>query len=191
MNEVIIMLKIGIVLGSVREGRNGLAVANWTINKAKELSDQNLVEYELVDLIDYNLPFLGTKSSAEQVNSIQSWSEKIASFDGYIFITAEYNHGIAGAFKNALDFLKPEFKDKAVAFIGYGGLGAARSIENLRVIVAELGLASTQRNVNMSLMTDFENMTVFKPAPFHEGELRELLSQLISWSQALKGVREV
>lgn len=185
------MLKIGVILGSVREGRNGLAVANWTVNKAKEFSDKNFVEYELVDLADYNLPFLGVKHSAEQVNSIQRWSKKIASFDGYIFITAEYNHGVAGAFKNALDFLKPEFKDKAVAFIGYGGLGAARSIENLRVIVAELGLASTQRNVNMSLMTDFENMTVFNPAEFHEGELQELLSQLTSWSNALKGIREI
>lgn len=40
-------------------------------------------------------------------------------------------------------------------------------------------------------MTDFENMTVFNPAPFHEGELQELLSQLTSWSKALKGIREV
>lgn len=183
------MLKIGIILGSVREGRNGLAVAHWALEKARAASDDSLVSYELVDLVDYDLPFLGTQTTPEQDLAIKNWSEKIASFDGYIFITAEYNHGVAGAFKNALDFLKPEFKDKAVAFIGYGGLGAARSIENLRVIVAELGLASTQRNVNLSLMTDFENMSVLKPAAFHDGEVAELVSQLTNWSKALKTIR--
>lgn len=187
--EVYNMLKIGVVLGSVREGRNGLAVANWTVEKANEFNGKDGVEFELVDLLDYDLPFLGVNPTAEQAQAIQNWSEKIASFDGYIFVAAEYNHGVAGAFKNALDFLKPEFKNKAVALIGYGGLGAARSIENLRVIVAELGLASTQRNVNFSLMTDFENMSVFTPAAFHDSELKELLEQLISWSSALKTIR--
>lgn len=183
------MLNIGVVLGSVREGRNGLAVANWTVEKAKAFSNSEDVQFELVDLANYDLPFLGKTPTAEQGAAIGAWSEKIASFDGYIFITAEYNHGVAGAFKNALDFLKPEFKDKAVAFIGYGGLGAARSIENLRVIVAEQGLASTQRTVTFSLMTDFENMSTFTPADFHEGELKELLGQLTAWSAALKTVR--
>lgn len=183
------MLKIGVILGSVREERNGLAVAKWTVEKANEFRKGEDVSFELVDLADYSLPFLGITPTEEQAAAINAWSEKIASFDGYIFITAEYNHGVAGAFKNALDFLKPEFKDKAVAFIGYGGLGAARSIENLRMIVAELGLASTQRNVNLSLMTDFENMSVFKPAAFHDGEVKELLDQLIAWSGALKTIR--
>ena len=183
------MLKIGVILGSVREGRNGLAVANWTTEKVKAYSNAEEVSVELVDLADYNLPFLGVTPTEEQAAAITAWSEKIASFDGYVFITAEYNHGIAGAFKNALDFLKPEFKNKAVAFVGYGGLGAARSIEALRMVVAELGLASTQRNVNLSLMSDFENMSEFKPAAFHEGEIQELTEQLTAWSGALKTIR--
>ncbi|HEY0221268.1 MAG TPA: NAD(P)H-dependent oxidoreductase [Lactovum miscens] len=183
------MLKIGVVLGSVREGRNGLSVANWTMEKSKEFSNADEVSFELVDLADYNLPFLGVTPTAEQAIAIGSWSEKIASFDGYIFITAEYNHGIAGAFKNALDFLKPEVKNKAVAFIGYGGLGAARAIESMRMVSGELALATTQRNVNFSLITDFENMSTFAPADFHEGELKELLQQLAAWSTALKTIR--
>lgn len=183
------MLKIGIILSSVRKERNGLAVANWAVDKSQEFSDKEKVTFELVDLASYDLPFLGAETSPEQAKEIQRWSEKIDSFDGYVFITAEYNHGVTGAFKNALDFLKPEFKNKAVAFVGYGGLGAARSIENLRVIVAELGLASTQRNVNFSLMTDFEKMSIFKPASFHDSEIKELLEQLISWSTALKTIR--
>lgn len=183
------MVKIGIIIGSVREERNGKAVADWTLEKASSFQKDTDATYELVDLVDYDLPFLGKTPTESQQKAIGAWSEKIASFDGYIFITAEYNHGVAGAFKNALDFLKPEFKNKAVGFVGYGGLGAARSIENLRVIVAELGLASVQRTVNFSLMTDFENMSKFTPAAFHDGELSELTDQLVAWSTALKGIR--
>ncbi len=183
------MVKIGIVLGSVREGRNGKAVADWTLQKAQALNKDSETEYEIVDLLDYDLPFLGKTPTESQQKAIGDWSAKIDSFDGYIFITAEYNHGVAGAFKNSLDFLKPEFKNKAVAFVGYGGLGAARSIESLRLITAEQGLASVQRNVNFSLITDFENMSVFTPAAFHDGELSELLDQLLAWSKALKTIR--
>ncbi len=183
------MLKIGIVLGSVREGRNGKAVADWTITKSKSTSTEIKAEYEVVDLADYDLPFLGTNPTESQEKAIQEWSNKIDSFDGYIFITAEYNHGVSGAFKNALDFLKPELNNKAVAFVGYGGLGAARAIENLRVIVAEQGLASTQKNINFSLMTDFINMSEFTPAVYHDSEVDELLEQLLSWSNALKTLR--
>lgn len=183
------MLKIGIVLGSVREGRNGKAVADWTITKSKLTDTKIEAEYEVVDLANYDLPFLGTVPTESQEKAIQDWSKKIASFDGYIFITAEYNHGVSGAFKNALDFLKPEFSNKAVAFVGYGGLGAARAIENMRVIVAEQGLASTQKNINFSLMTDFKNMSEFTPAVYHDGEVDELLEQLLSWSNALKTLR--
>ncbi|PCR99072.1 NADPH-dependent FMN reductase [Lactococcus fujiensis] len=183
------MLKIGIILGSVREGRNGLAVAQWTTQKAKEFTQGQDVEFEMVDLLDYHLPFLGTKATAEQGEAIKNWSEKMASFDGYIFVVAEYNHGVSGTFKNALDFLNPEVKDKALAFVGYGGLGAARSIESLRMIAGQLAMATTQTNVNMSLMTDFENMSIFKPASYHDGELKTLLGQLINWSTALKTIR--
>ena len=183
------MLKIGVILGSVREGRNGLAVAKWTTEKAKAFTQGQEIEFELVDLLDYELPFLGTKATAKQEEAIKKWSDKMASFDGYIFVVAEYNHGVSGAFKNALDFLNPEVKDKALAFVGYGGLGAARSIENLRMIAGQLAMATTQTNVNLSLMTDFEKMSIFKPADYHEGELKALLGQLINWSSALKTIR--
>src|SRR5699024_3816952 len=100
-------LNIGIVIGSVREGRRAEPVANWILDFAQQRGDAN---YELVDLADYPLPFLGAATDqpdAEEV--IASWSEKMASFDGYIFVTPEYNHAIGGALKNALlDFLNPE-----------------------------------------------------------------------------------
>ncbi|WP_164214746.1 NAD(P)H-dependent oxidoreductase [Virgibacillus sp. YIM 98842] len=187
------MLKIGIVLGSVRQGRNGEAVANWMYDFATKRNDQD-VSYELVDLADYKLPMLGEalpedeQSKAEQI--IQAWSEKMNSFDGYIFIAPEYNHAVGGALKNALDHLKPEVANKAAGFVGYGSLGGTRAHENLRLIFGELQVADVQTAVTFSLMTDFVDFTEFKPADYHAANANGMLDQVIAWSQALKTVRK-
>ena len=180
-------LKIGIVQGSVREGRNGDAVANWMIDFAKKRND---AEYEIVDLANYNLPFLGSANAQPDAEGqIKAWSEKMASFDGYIFITPEYNHAIGGALKNALDFLNPELNNKAAGFVGYGSLGGTRAHENLRLILGELQVADVRTAVTFSLMSDFENMSVFKPADYHADNANTMIDQVLSWSRALKTVR--
>lgn len=180
-------LKIGIVQGSVREGRNGDAVAKWMLDFANKRND---AEYEMVDLANYNLPFLGSANAqADAEEQIKAWSEKMASFDGYIFITPEYNHAIGGALKNALDFLNPELNNKAAGFVGYGSLGGTRAHENLRLILGELQVADVRTAVTFSLMADFENMSVFKPADYHADNANEMLDQVLSWSRALKTVR--
>ncbi|QHS24006.1 NAD(P)H-dependent oxidoreductase [Virgibacillus sp. MSP4-1] len=185
------MLKIGIVLGSVREGRNGEAVANWIHDFAGNRNDE--AEYEIVDLKDYSLPLLGAavpENQQEEANAaIKAWSEKMASFDGYIFVVPEYNHAVGGAFKNALDYLKAEVNNKAAGFVGYGSLGGTRAHENLRLILGELQVADVRTAVTLSLMTDFENMSVFKPAGYHENNANEMLDQLLAWSGALKTIR--
>src|SRR5699024_342966 len=109
--------------GSVREGRNSEAVTQWIHDFAVNRNDEG-VEYEIVELADYDLPLLGSKLSEDRQAAagaaIQAWSEKMASFDGYVFITPEYNHALGGALKNALDYLKPEVANKAAAMVGYG-----------------------------------------------------------------------
>ncbi|MUK89252.1 NADPH-dependent oxidoreductase [Ornithinibacillus sp. L9] len=186
------MLKIGIVLGSVRQGRNGEAVSNWIYDFATKRNDEN-VEYELVDLANYNLPMLGAEvpesQKLEAEAAIKGWSEKIASFDGYIFVVPEYNHAVGGAFKNATDYLKAEVHNKAAGFVGYGSLGGTRAHENLRLILGELQVADVRTAVTFSLMSDFENFTEFKPADYHENNANEMLDQVISWSRALQTVR--
>src|SRR5690606_22854003 len=128
------MLKIAIIQGSVRQGRNGDAVAKWMLDFANNRNDAE-VEYELVDLADYKLPLLGAEVQesiqAESEQAVKAWSEKIASFDGYIFVTPEYNHSVGGALKNALDYINPEVNNKAAGFVGYGSLGGTRAHENL------------------------------------------------------------
>lgn len=183
-------LKIGIVIGSVRQGRNAEAVANWMYDFAAKRND---AEYELVDLASYKLPFLGQELPAEKQDvanaAIKAWSDKMASFDGYIFVTPEYNHAIGGALKNALDFLNPELNNKAAGFVGYGSLGGTRAHENMRLILGELQVADVRTAVTFSLMADFENMSVFKPAEYHAGNANTMLDQLLAWSGALKTLR--
>ena len=124
------VLKIGIILGSVRQERNGAQVAQWTYDFATKRNDET-VEYEIVDLAEYKLPFLGAavaEAKQEEANAaIKAWSEKIASFDGYVIIAPEYNHAVGGALKNALDYLNPEVNNKAAGFVGYGSLGGTRA----------------------------------------------------------------
>jgi NAD(P)H-dependent FMN reductase len=183
-------LKIGIVVGSVRKGRNADAVSLWMYNFATKRND---AEYELVDLINYKLPLLGQEIPSEQKEeanfAIKSWSESMAKYDGYIFVTPEYNHAVGGALKNALDYLNPELNNKAAGFVGYGSLGGVRAHENMRLILGELQVAVVRNAVTFSLMTDFENMSVFKPAEYHEGNTNTMLDQILAWSGALKKLR--
>jgi len=180
-------LKIGIVQGSVRVGRNGDAVAKWMNEFAQKRND---AEYEIVDLANYNLPLLGSANAQPDAETqIKAWSEKMASFDGYIFVTPEYNHAIGGALKNALDYLNPELNNKAAGFVGYGSLGGTRAHENLRLILGELQVADVRTAVTFSLMSDFENMSVFKPADYHAGNANTMLDQVLAWSGALKTLR--
>ncbi|GAB3798391.1 NADPH-dependent FMN reductase [Virgibacillus kimchii] len=188
------MLKIGIVLGSVRQGRNAEAVTNWMYDFATKKRDDQDVSYEIVDLADYKLPMLGEvlpeDEQAKAEKTIQAWSEKMDSFDGYIFVAPEYNHAVGGALKNALDHLKPEVANKAAGMVGYGSLGGTRAHENLRLIFGELQVADVQTAVTFSLMTDFVDFTEFEPADYHEANANGMLDQVIAWSKALKTVRK-
>ena len=118
------MLKVAIILGSTRPGRNGEAVSQWIYEIAKKRSD---ADFELVDIKDFNLPLLDepVPPSMGQYSQehTRTWSAKIDSFDAYVFVTAEYNHGIPGALKNAIDFLFKEWNNKVAGFVSYGSAG--------------------------------------------------------------------
>src|ERR1051325_8788011 len=115
------MLKIAVIIGSTRPGRVGESVAKWVYELAKKRTD---AEFELVDIADYNLPLLDepVPPSMGQYSHehTKKWAAKIASFDAYVFVTPEYNHGISGALKNALDYLYREWNNKVAGFVSYG-----------------------------------------------------------------------
>ena len=185
------MLRIAIIIGSTRPGRKGEAVARWVHNIAQKRSD---AEFELVDIKDFNLPLLDEPNSplmAQYTHEhTKAWSSKIASFDGYVFVTPEYNHATSGALKNAIDYLYHEWGNKAAGFVGYGGASGVRAVENLRLVMGELQVADVKAQVGLSLFTDFENFTVFKPAPQQEKSVNTMLDQVIAWGGALKSLRK-
>jgi NAD(P)H-dependent FMN reductase len=185
------MLKIAIILGSTRPGRIGEGVAKWAFDVASKRTD---AEFELVDIADYDLPLLDepVPPSLGQYSKehTKRWAAKIDSFDGFVFVTSEYNHGIPGALKNALDFIFKEWNNKAAGFVSYGSAYGARAVESLRLVMGELMVADVRQQVLLSLFTDFENYSVFKPAERHETALNTVIDQVIAWGTALRGVRE-
>jgi NAD(P)H-dependent FMN reductase len=183
--------KIAIILGSTRPGRKGEVVAKWVYDLASKRDD---AQFELVDLLDWPLPHLDEAvppSYGQYANDhTKEWSKKIAEFDGYIFVTPEYNRSTSGVLKNAIDFLYGEWNNKAAAFVSYGAVaGGTRAVEHLRLMMGELQIADVRTQVVVSLANDFENWTDFHPKPQHENDLDTQLNQLIAWSKALRGVR--
>lgn len=184
------MLNVAIILGSTRPGRNGEAVARWVHQIAARRND---ARYELIDLLDYHLPLLDEPAPPAMGRYSQphtkAWADKIAGFDAFVFVTPEYNHGTSAALKNAIDYLYREWNNKAAAFVGYGSAGGVRAVEHLRLVMGELQVADVRAQVALSLFTDFENFSTFKPAPHHEKSVNAMIDQLLAWGGALKTLR--
>ena len=184
------MLRIGIIVGSTRPGRKAEAVARWVHELAARRTD---AQFEIVDIKEFNLPVLDEATPAaygkyEHAHT-RAWAAQIAPLDGFVFVTPEYNHATSGALKNAIDFLGREWNNKAAGFVGYGSTGGVRAVENLRLIMGELMIADVRAQVALSIFTDWENFSVFKPAALHEKSVSAMLDQVIAWSGALKPLR--
>ena len=186
------MTRIGVILGSTRPGRRGEQVARWVIDQAGGRSD---AEFELVDLIDHPLPHLDEPlppSMGQYENThTQQWAATIGRFDGFVFVTPEYNHSTSGVLKNAIDFLYLEWNNKAMGVVSYGATGGTRAAEHLRLVAGELQMADVRTNVALSLFTDFENFTELRPAAHQAQALDTLFAQVIAWSEALAPLRHV
>lgn len=184
------MTRIGIILGSTRPNRNGEAVARWALDLAVQRGD---ADYELVDLRDYPLPYLDEPMPPSlgryHNDHTRRWAQKVASFDGFVIVTPEYNHSVPSVLKNALDYLFAEWNNKAVGFISYGAHGGVRAVEHLRTMAGELMMADVRAQVVLSLITEFENYRDFKPGEYNTPILHTVLDQVLAWSGALAPLR--
>ncbi|OWR29983.1 NADPH-dependent oxidoreductase [Saccharibacillus sp. O23] len=176
-------LNIGIILGSTRQGRLSPQVGEWVKRIADERGDAN---YQIVDIADYRLPLLGEADATEQATA---WNAKLAELDGFVFIVQEYNHSISASLKNALDYAREAWNNKAAGIVSYGSVGGARAAEHLRGILGELSVADVRVHPALSLFTDFENGATFKPADLHLINLNGMFDQVLAWSGALKTLR--
>ncbi|WP_221178155.1 NADPH-dependent FMN reductase [Pseudomonas brassicacearum] len=186
--------RIGIVIGSTREGRFGEKPAHWIHEIARQRAD---LAFELIDLRDHPLPFFNEPMSPAwgpvKNEAAQRWADKLATLDGLIVITPEYNHGPSAVLKNALDYAYKEFIRKPIGFVGYGGVGAARAVEQLRLTSIELQMAPVRHAVHIG-MVEFlgiwQQGKSFDDFPHLARAANELLDDIAWWTKALKSARE-
>jgi NAD(P)H-dependent FMN reductase len=183
-------LKIAVIVGSTRPGRHARAVADWLVAEAEGRPG---VQYDVVDLRNHPLPLLD-EAMPPGLGQYENAHTKaragvIAAYDGFVFVSPEYNHSTSAALKNALDYLYAEWVNKAASFAAYGSVGGARAVEHLRLICAELQIATVRQQLAFSLFTDFENISTFAPAALHQDSAMTMFAQLESWAGALKTLR--
>lgn len=175
-------MKIGIIIGSIRQGRKGESVARWVESVASKRSE---AEFEILDLKKFDIPLLtspkvpGAANRQYESENVRRWGAAIDACDGFIFVTPEYNHSVPGAFKNAVDSLGPEWTKKAVGFVSYGASNGIRAVEHWRQIVANFQMYGVRAQVEMSTFAEFDSEGNVTPAERREGELGTLLDQLI------------
>ena len=157
------------------------------------------MDIEVLDLKEWPFPSYKEPMSPSQIKDGQypsdlakKWAVKIGEADGYIFVTPEYNHGVSGALKNAIDHVYGEWNNKAVGLVGYGSLGGGRAIEHLRGIAAETQMADVRTAVHiMAPWTLVDEKNELKPGTLdsYEHSANTMLDQLVSWAGAMKTVR--
>ncbi|MFL6060436.1 MAG: NADPH-dependent FMN reductase [Marmoricola sp.] len=185
-------MKIAIIVGSTRPGRKGSTVAEWVRQRADKRDD---AEFEVVEIDDFDLPLLAEETvpaAADreyEVPQTRAWSRKIDEFDGFVWVTPEYNHGVPAAMKNALDVLGPEWNNKSVAFVSYGANEGVRAVEQWRTIVANLMMQATRAQLTFSSFTEWVDGS-FEPDDRREEELETMLDQLVELTRALAPLRD-
>lgn len=188
------MAKIGILMSTTREARFADQPARWLQQLAQARGD---FEYELVDLRDFPLPFFNeanaTMGAPVQDEVGQRWQRKVAEYDGFLFVTAEYNHGVPGVLKNALDFAYRQWNRKPVAFMGYGTVGAARAIQELRLLASALQMMPICPAVHLQgsdFMAVCRGGKPLEEVPQLPASATRMLDDLAWWVHALKSARD-
>ena len=181
--------KIAIIISTTRATRFGEKAAKWIHGIAAARGDMSV---ELIDLREYPMPFFDEVASnmwTPSKNEVaKRWQKKVAEFDGYIFVTAEYNRGVPAVLKNALDYAYPEWNRKPAAYVGYGSVGAARSIEHLRLICVELQMAPTRTGVHLQgadFMAALMQGKDIREFSYLEKNSKDMLDELHWWAGAL------
>lgn len=197
------MTRIAVIIGSTRPGRRGAGVAQWVQDTADrhEAVKAGDATVEIVDIAEFKLPLLDETMPAafgQYGNEhTQKWARTIASYDGFVFVTPEYNRSVPASLKNAIDFLYHEWSNKAAGFVSYGTQGGLRAVEHLRTTLAEMKVADVATAVGLQIFTDFTfsdptnplDPGTVTPGPHQEPALHKMLDEVIAWSGALKPLR--
>lgn len=186
------MAKLHIIIGSTREKRIGATVAAWAHRRAQEKG----LDTELVDLRDWPLPFYNEVAGPKDlkgnysVDIAKQWAKKVGEADGFLIVTAEYNHGYPAVLKNALDYVYEEWNGKPVAFVGYGGIAAgARSVEQLRTVAIELQMVPLRSAVHIPFVSRAFDAQGNAADERMNANLDATIADLDAWATKLKSLR--
>lgn len=191
------VVRIALIVGSTRPNRFADVPARWMEHGAADRSGMTL---ETLDLRDWPIPFFEEPAPPSATGGVFSnpvaerWRRRIGEFDGFIAVTAEYNHGPTAVLKNALDSALNEWKDKPISFVGYGGVGGARAIEQLRLSAIELQMAPVKQAVHIGLEPFLGVLTQGKALDEYSylvAARTVMLDQLVWWARALAAARTV
>jgi NAD(P)H-dependent FMN reductase len=186
---------IALIVGSTRPNRFADVPANWLLGAAGQRRDMTM---ETLDLREWALPFFDEPASPTMTGGVftnavaERWRRKIGEFDGFIATAAEYNHGPTAVLKNALDSALNEWWNKPISFVGYGGVGGARAVEQLRMNVIELQMAPIKQAVHIGLEPFIGVLMQGKSLddyPFLAQARTAMLDSLVWWANALKTAR--
>ncbi|MBI4888788.1 MAG: NAD(P)H-dependent oxidoreductase [Acidobacteria bacterium] len=187
------MLKLGVVIASVREGRVGLPVAQWFIERARQHAtfDVLTIDLKALDLpifAERNHPRLRQYENEKQ----KAWSAMVAPLDAFVFVTPEYNYSTAPALLNALDYLLAEWQYKPAALVTYGGIsGGLRAMQMIRQTLASLKMVMMVEAVNLPFVAQSidRDAGVFKATEVHDKSAVAMLDELHRWAVALATLR--
>ncbi|GAB2985280.1 NADPH-dependent FMN reductase [Actinotalea caeni] len=185
-------LRIAVVIGSTRPGRKGEAVGRWVHELAQ---GRDAADYDLVDVAAFDLPLLseptvpGSANRRYEVPQTRAWSETIDRYDGFVWVSPEYNHGVPAAMKNALDVLYPEWGFKGFGIVSYGADGGTRATEQWRGILANVMGTVVRHQVALYEFLDWDDDGAFAPLDRRPQELRNLLDLLERTTAALAPLR--
>ncbi len=190
-------LNIKVIAGSTREGRFSDKAAAWI---AAEIKRQKGVVVEVLDLRDYDMPFFNEpmspsfKQGPYKNEAVARFTKKIEEGDAFVMVTPEYNHGTSGVLKNALDWVYPEWNNKPVAFVSYGGVGGARAVEQLRLVAIELQMAPIRNAVHIPgeqyFQVLFGKMDAKELFASVSKQAEAMITQLLWWTRVLKNARD-
>ncbi|KUG51289.1 NADPH-dependent FMN reductase [Kocuria rosea subsp. polaris] len=184
------MTRIAVIAGSTRPNRNARTVADWVHEHAQDRTD---AQFDLVDIADQHLPLLDEPmppaTGQYSKEHTRAWAEKIASYDGFVFVTPEYNHSVPAALKNAVDYLYAEWNNKSIGFVSYGSAGGTRAVEAWRLIAAELQMADVRAQVFLPFGSEFDDDFAFTPTEEAAGALQTVFDQVVAWAEALAPLR--
>jgi len=184
-------LKVAVVISSSRPERVGPTVAEWVMEGTR---NRKAATYELVDLAHQNLPNVDEPEPASSGNysqpHTQAWAARVAGFDAFVFVVPEYNHGIPGQLKNALDFLYAEWNDKVAGIVCYGSNGGFRAAEQLKLSLNELQVAVVRAQVELSTFDDMDPSGAMAPRDYQGGKRKTMLTAVERWAGAMRTMRK-